>query len=203
MWFSKTPDSWKQVPAITCCVLLSRIKTFVHTVPCHSVLHMEYTHSIGEIKILLFLSWYALSVLTWLQLWTCHWIWNIVGSQYMLQEWMVLINIQMLAMTLVALATIIVVYFKNFLRNWFGDTEGYCAYEPNCNFCPWWVFHFKLSLPKSPPLYFHVGGVRKSASYFISYLHFPLSTAFCAFYDQIAFSHLYLISCKTWFLFAL
>lgn len=69
MWFSKTPDSWKQAPAITCCVLLSRIKTFVHTVPCHSVLHMEYTHSIGEIKILLFLSWYALSMLTWLQLW--------------------------------------------------------------------------------------------------------------------------------------
>ena len=46
-------------------------------------------------------------------------------------------------------------------------------------------------------------GVRKSASYFIFSLHFPLNIAFCATYDQFAFSHLYLMSCKTCFLFAL
>lgn len=116
---------------------------------------------------------------------------------------MVLINIQMLAMTLVFLATIIVVYFLNFLRNWFGDIEGYSAYEPNFNFCPLWVFHFKLSLPKAPPLYSHVEGGEEECIilYFLS--PFSLSTAFCAFYDQIAFSHLYLVSCKTCFLFAL
>lgn len=136
--------------------------------------------------------------------WTCHWIWNIVGIQYMLQEWMVLINIQMLAMTLVFLATIIVVYFLNFLRNWFGDIEGYSAYEPNFNFCPLWVFHFKLSLPKAPPLYSHVVGVRKSTSYFISYLHFPSVLLFVPFMTKLPFltyilylvKHAFSLPCK-------
>lgn len=105
---------------------------------------------------------------------------------------------------LVALMALIAVYFYKTLRSWFGDIEGCSALEPNSNFfshlC---VFHLKLSSSQDsslPSWYVCVGG---EALHFISYLHFLLNSASGAFHDQIAFFQLYLMSCKTCFLFAL